>query len=193
MEIAVGIIGVVIAILVWLFPPEPLRKRLGWKEPHGATRKENTPARKRELTQAFRSEVEKLEIVDDGRYSSLRAPAMVNKLPMPRIVEGSQRAALLNWIDSLDDELLLVTLAIRGYWQGKDWREGYPRTHLLRIAQPFGVGRSLPSLVNDLTATGVLTPRDNGDHFDYGPNLQRALDYIDLLDWDELKRLQSQP
>jgi len=43
-------------------------------------------------------------------------------------------------------------------------------------------------LEKGLIDTGVLAPGENQSWFAYGPNLQRALDYIDLMDWNELKR-----
>jgi hypothetical protein len=140
------------------------------------------------LTDAFKSSIEKLDIVDDDQYFKRRAPSLMNMESTPRIIERSQRESLLRWIESLDDELLLVTLEIREYWRGKDWRLGVPRSFLTKIAQPFGSGRGIPDLEKGLIDTGVLAPGENQSWFAYGPNLQRALDYIDLMDWNELKR-----
>lgn len=94
---------------------------------------------------------------------------------------------MLAWVDSLDDELLLVTLAIRDYWRGKDWREGLPRHYLTRVSHPFGKGRGIPELEKDLVDCGVLSPGKDENGFDYGANLQGALDYLDLVDRNELK------
>lgn len=186
MEITLGAVGLLIAILVWLFPPEPLRRRLGLKQSgfSGSSEDILTP---RDLTNAFKTSVEGLEIVEDEVYFKRRAPSLMHMEPQPSIVERSQREPLLRWIDTLDDELLLVTLQIRDYWRGRDWRAGVPRSLLVSVAQPLGSGRSTPDLENALIETGVLAPSETPGHFDYGPNLQRALDYIDLMDWNRLK------
>ncbi len=185
MEIVIGVIALLIAVLLWLFPPEPLRRLLGVKEPGPIDGGQDYTAR--DLTNALKTSIEALEIVEDNSYFGLRAPALMKLSVPPRIIERSQREPLLRWIDTLDDELLLVTLEIRDYWRGKDWRAGVPRSFLVSVAQPLGSGRSTPDLEKALIETGVLAPSETPGHFNYGPNLQQALDYIDLIDWNKLK------
>ena len=187
MELAIGIIGLLVAVLLWFFPPWPLRQLLGVRESDPTDASTGT-RRKRVLTNAFRASIEKLDIVDDDQYFRHRASSLMHVESRPRIIERSRRESLLRWIESLDDELLLVTLEIREYWRGKDWREGVPRPFLVKVAQPLGNGRSVPDLEKELIDTGVLAPGEDQSWFAYGPNLQKALDYIDLVDWNELKR-----
>ncbi|MCZ7575515.1 MAG: hypothetical protein M5U01_43755 [Ardenticatenaceae bacterium] len=183
MEIVIGIVGLVITILLWLFPPEPLRRLFGVKEPEFVSESTNQE-RKRDLTEAFKAVLEDLEVVEDNEYFELRARSLIRREPISKIIERSKRERLLAWIDSLDDELLLVTLAVRNYWQGKDWREGVPKDYLTRVSHPLGKGRGISDLEKDLVNCGVLAP-SNEELFDYGANLQVALDYIDLVDWDD--------
>ncbi|MCB0078167.1 MAG: hypothetical protein KDD73_12205 [Anaerolineales bacterium] len=185
MEILIGIVGLVITVLLWLFPPEPLRRLFGVKESSSVSESANQE-RKRDLTKAFKAILEDLEIVEDSEYIKLRAPSLVGREPAPQIIERSKREQLLAWVDSLDDELLLVTLAVRNYWQGKHWSEGVPRDYLTRVSHPLGKGRGIPDLEKDLVNCGVLAPR-NKELFDYGANLQAALDYIDLVNWDDVR------
>lgn len=185
MEILIGVVGLVITVLLWLFPPEPLRRLFGVKEPDPVNESSNQE-KKRDQTEKFKAILEDLETVEDSEYFKLRASCLVGNGPVPRIIERSKRAQLLAWVDSLDDELLQVTLAIRNFWQGKDWREGLPRNYLTRVSHPFGKGRGIPELEKDLVDCGVLAPR-NEDIFDYGANLQSALDYIDMVDWNEIR------
>lgn len=185
MEILIGIAGLAITVLLWLFPPEPLRRLFGVKEPNSVSGNTNQE-RKRNLTEAFKAILENLETVEDSEYFELRAPSLVGHEPIPQIIERSKREQLLAWADSLDDELLLVTLAIRNYWQGKHWREGVPKDYLTNVSHPLGKGRGLPELEKDLVTCGVLSPSTEV-LFDYGANLQAALDYIDLVDWDDAK------
>jgi len=110
MEILIGIVGLVITVLLWLFPPEPLRRLFGVKESSFVNESTNQE-RKRDLTKAFKAILEDLEIVEDSEYFKLRAPSLVGREPAPLIIERSKRGQLLAWVDSLDDELLLVTLA----------------------------------------------------------------------------------
>lgn len=185
MEVLIGVVGLVVTVLLWLFPPEPLRRLFGVKEPNSVNENSNSEM-KRDLTKKFRAVLEGLEAVEDSEYFKLRAPHLIGNGPAPRIIERSKKAQLLAWVDSLDDELLQITLAIRNYWQGKDWREGFPRSYLTRVSHPFGKGRGIPELEKDLVDCGILAPR-NKDVFDYGANLQRALDYIDMVDWNEIR------
>lgn len=187
MEIAIGLIGLIVAILVWLFPPEPLRRWLGVPSPQPKDVDEALP-KKREITSAFKTELERLEVVGDEAYFKQRAPALMKLAPMPRIIEKSKRDQMLAWVDSLDDELLMVTLAIREYWRGKHWHDGVPRRVLHGASHPFGKGRSGPELEHDLIECGVLVPTKDANRFDYGSNLQRALDYVDLVEWTSLSQ-----
>lgn len=185
MEILIGIAGLIITVLLWLFPPEPLRRLFGVKESNSVSESTNQE-RKRDLTETFKAILENLETVEDSEYFKLRAPSLAGREPVPQIIERSKREQLLAWADSLDDELLLVTLAIRNYWQGKHWREGMPKDYLIRVSHPLGKGRGIPELAEDLVNCGVLSPR-NEELFDYGANLQAALDYIDLVDWNDVR------
>lgn len=185
MEILIGIAGLIITVLLWLFPPEPLRRLFRVKESNSVIESTNEE-RKRDLTEMFKAILENLETVENSEYFKLRAPSLVGREPVPQIIERSKREQLLAWADSLDDELLLVTLAIRNYWQGKHYREGMPKDYLTRVSHPLGKGRGIPELAEDLVNCGVLSPR-NEELFDYCANLQAALDYIDLVDWNDVR------
>ena len=65
-------------------------------------------------------------------------------------------------------------------------QEGMPKDYLRRVSHPLGKGRGMPELEEDLVNCGVLSPR-NEELFDYGANLQAALDYIDLVDWNDVR------
>ncbi len=190
MEFVLGVLGLVITILLWLFPPEPLRRmlRLPSSNPVETKDKETVPKKERRLTEAFKATLEDLEIIDDDEiYMKRCVPSMLKREPPPRIIKRADRDPLLTWVDSLDDELLLVTLAVREYWRGKDWRKGIPRRVIVQASHPSGRGRGVPELESALIECGVLVPRQDREWFDYGANLQRALDCIDLVDWDKLK------
>lgn len=185
MEILISIVGLVIAILLWLFPPEPLQRLLGMKAPKSVSESTDDNL-KRDLTNEFKAILEDLEIVEDSQYFKRRAPSVIGRQPVPEIIEKSKRKQLLAWVDSLDDELLLVTLAIRNYWQGKDWREGVPKDYLTKVSHPLGKGRGIPDLEKDLVNCGVLAPKSE-ELFDYGANLQSVLDYLDMVNWNEIR------
>ena len=54
------------------------------------------------------------------------------------------------------------------------------------MSHRLGKGRGIPNLEKDLVNCGVLAPR-NEELFDYGANLQAALDYVDLVNWDDVR------
>jgi len=141
------------------------------------------------LCAAFKAFVEKLEAATDD-YIGQKFKAKIDHLKPPLIVEAENKNPILQWIDSLDDELLEATLAIREYWRGRHWADGVPLNVLSRISHSSGTGRSVTRLQQDLTEVGVLGGADDrlpAGNVHYGRNLQRALDCIDLADWQQLR------
>jgi hypothetical protein len=65
MEILIGVAGLVIAVLLWLFPPEPLRRLFGVKEPDPVNESSNQE-KKRDQTEKFKAILEDLETVEDS-------------------------------------------------------------------------------------------------------------------------------
>ncbi len=79
----------------------------------------------RSLCNAFKLFVQSLEPVTEN-YTSRMFKAKIEKLTPPKIIEAEKKNPILRWIDTLDDELLEITLAIREYWRDRDCRTGFP-------------------------------------------------------------------
>jgi hypothetical protein len=144
----------------------------------------------RNLCKAFKEFVYSLEPVGAG-YHGLVFKARVDHQPPPLIVEAAHKSTILQWIDSLDDDSLEATLAIREYWRNRHGADGIPLRKLNQVSHPSGIGRSVPELQEKLIEVGVLGGVDDRlakGNVHYGNNLQRALDTIDLADWAALRK-----
>lgn len=92
-------------------------------------------------------------------------------------------ARILAWVDGLDDELLLLGVAMSNF-QGN----GVTRSWVSGNSHPLGVGRSVPELIEALMSAGILAPTTEeivpgtyaeldakrNPSFDFGRNLFEA-------------------
>lgn len=165
-ELVVGITGLFVAIAVWLFPPEPLRRLFRIQQtPRTTAQPEQT--RQEPYCEKFALFVETFP-----------------DLPT------STRTRILAWIDSLDDELLLVAAAMSGRPESSDH---VGRSWISENSHPLGCGRSVPDLIAALFSAGVLAPSTEelvpGSYAESDAQRNPAFDYGRLLldTWGILK------
>lgn len=184
MEIIVGIGGLVIAVLLWLFPPEPLRRLLGV-----APSAEETAQQHCDLVRRFSSFLQQLPEVESGEFQKRTIEASLGGSPPPSLIDRQEKPRLLHWLDALDDELLLLTRSLASCGGA-----GTTQRWLAAHSHPLGKGRGVEQLIDALLQVGVLAPTTeelvprtyaeidakSNPSFDYGEMLYTARYYIAL-------------
>jgi len=150
MEIVVGIGGLVIAVLLWLFPPEPLRRLLGVAPPSA---KETAEQQHRDLVRRFSSFLQQLPEVESGEFQKSTIEANLSGSPPPSLIDRQEKPRLMHWLDALDDELLLLTRLLASCGGA-----GTTQRWLAAHSHPLGKGRAIEQLIDALLQVGVLAP-----------------------------------
>lgn len=156
-ESFVAIAGLLVAVLVWLFPPEPLRRVLRIRH---APVLPGPPEQTR------------------PRHFCERFALFVGEFPNL----GDTRTRILAWIEDLDDDLLLVAakMSDRPYASehvGQSW--------ISEHSHPLGPGRSVPELIAALFSAGILAPSTEelvpGSYAEWDAQRNPAFDYGRML------------
>jgi len=187
MEIVISILAVIIGILLWLFPPEPLRKlfRIDKQE----RKLKEYPI---ELCTQFQKFINSLEPVDSDNFRKKTTEAEVKKNDPSLHIDMDAKRKLTRWISSLDDELLL--LARKMIQERKTGAKlGVTQIWISNNSHPLGEGRSVEELIEALSKVGLLSPTTEPEEYnanyiasnpswDYGNNLYEAQYYILLAE-----------
>ena len=143
------------------------------------------------LCNAFRDFVTTLTPVD-GPLSVDQLLALSSNHPTPLAVERLKRPKIINWLTTIDDDILRASISVRDYWGKKPWASGFPKEHLVSISQKSLEGRGSSELLASLLEHKVLTHEDlrvPKNKLGFGPALQMIAPCIDVADWSHLESL----
>jgi hypothetical protein len=131
-EGALAVLAIVVTVLIWIFPPEPLRRWFGISP--GRTKDSEASEGKAGIPKGL----------------SRRFAQFIKE--RPALLQS--RADVLSWIDEIDDELLLVAVAMAKL-RGKT---GVTQSWISSHSHAFGRGRSVQDLIAELHSVGLLAP-----------------------------------
>ena len=149
------------------------------------------------LRDRFASFIANLEPVESDVFRNKTIQARVNRALLPLVIEKGFRKVLHDWIASIDDEILLVALAMVKVRQKEvGGKLGVTQSWISGNSHPLGVGRSVPELINQLETAGLLAPStedipkgtyheqdaERNPSWDYGEMLHKIEHYIKAAD-----------
>ena len=146
-------------------------------------------------TGRFRKFINALEEVDHDRYEELQWQARRESESHLAMIDQTEKSSILNWIDSIDDEILHVTMDLAELNESQSWTHGITQSTLSNYAAPLGRGRSVEKLSQALLERGILAPSTEVTHprtyaaqdaesnpsWDFGGMLDRVSPYVEMF------------
>lgn len=157
-------------------------------------KEKQTPDVDRTKAQEFREFINSLEEVNYDRYLKETTEAYMQSKLHPMIIQPKDKAWILKWVESVDDEILAVTNAISSLALKQSYSKGVTQTWITNNSLPLGAGRSVSKLTQSLLQCGILAPSTEynppGTHaskdaetnpsFNFGPTLSIVKNYVVL-------------
>ena len=110
------------------------------------------------LVKQFRRYIYSLKEIPSKEYQELKNESLRDGINLEGVIDESQKVRIMNWLKSIDDEILHVSKSLVIMKSKSRGLHGVTRSTLIDCSHPLGEGRSVEKLSDALVESGILAP-----------------------------------